>query len=78
MVKGYDKFNESRNNRNKGGKHGGNRFQNNQRRNWLDEVKPMPGKVVDSRGMPMDFSERFKYVLTKIANKKKSNRHWIT
>lgn len=68
MVKGYNKFNES--NRNKGGKNKGNRFQHNQKRSWMDDIPHVANnKTIEPRGMPMEFSDRFKYVLTKIADK---------
>jgi len=65
MVKGYNKFNESRGNKAKKGA----RFQKDQRRNWLEETKPMLVKTTEPRGMPMEYSERFKYIITKIADK---------
>lgn len=64
MVQGYEKFNESR--KNKGGRN--NRNAGNHQNSWKNEVPRFAPKP-DIIGDVMDFSERFKYVINKIAEK---------
>lgn len=72
-VNGFEQFNEARRNRNKGGK--------NQRRSVAStgfgshlahdfRTNPMSISVSSNKiGMPMAYSERFKYIINKIASK---------
>lgn len=71
-LKGYKKFNEARRHKPKGRHRGGNmntipqqRFPNS---SWKEDVPRFTNKI-EPRGMNMTFSERFKYILTKISKK---------
>lgn len=62
-LRGYKQFNESRHNRNKGGKKTSPKFGSNVN-------TPLPSSITANKtGMPMAYSERFKYIINKIANK---------
>lgn len=73
-IRGYEQFNEARRPRNKGGKpksrtFGGNSngFNNRLGRNLHTEL---PSSIISNKiGMPMAYSERFEYIINKIAAK---------
>jgi hypothetical protein len=63
-IKHYNSFNEARTIRNKGGNNRRGLFQHDS--SWKDSSYSV---VADKTGLPMNFSERFKYILNKIALK---------
>lgn len=68
-VKGYNKYNESRGSKGRRSTtpSRNDRF-NRQQHAWQDEVPKFTNRI-ETRGMNMEFAPRFKYVITKIAEK---------